>query len=707
MPTDQLAMLKELSGSKLYSSAILGTFQFDGEFFENEVLPILNQLDITNIIVLTDTQSYREANDLGKAGQEYYIDHVRCPGIHHPKFVALLGRDHGRAFVGSANLTDAGWQRSGELMTTLDYPNEADETLPAFSQLREFIEHSTEQIHGSRATAAITEAFRDAPWLPETPTAEPRQLKILHNYTDPLLSQVLDHIGDKTIEEIEICSPFFSGTDETTFAELCNLSPKTIQINLQPDNVKGFDATVLEEPCFDEIDVRVNEYALTGDDTDRYLHAKLLLLKGPAGAWAFYGSPNFTTPALLKTRTNGNIELGVLRYETDPTYFDYLLDTETVTREQITPNSVSYRTPNSTESDNKNRDFYLTDAYLKNDGTLIIEHDEGTSSQATVYLRQAGSDEELEIILSESNSGRLQCQDERIPQLCRQSVQARITLEFQDDSKSSDARWVALPTLEQTARPSEVQAVEASDGREGLIEVLDRLPTWGLICEFLEGVNFESMDVATRGRRINISDPTPSDGDEMEEWDPKGRDEILEQKADLLLNRLETTRENLILNETDPELFTDFVNQYVALCKLVLWWECQELHHVTHLAKVRSATKILADFIESLETRGDLNTAQAIEREHSLFEHAAITMCYVDELQRQAGYESGPNENVYAVFKRTHRTVLEAFEKLRGEPSPTTEDLADCLVEYSAIDSVSVNATQVRQYCKELIEQTD
>jgi hypothetical protein len=704
MATEQLALLEELSGSDLYSSAILGTYQFDGEFFEDEVLPILNQLDIANIVVLTDTQAYTEASDLTQAGQAYYLDHVRCSGIHHPKFVALLGHDHGRAFVGSGNLTEQGWSRNGELMTVVDYTADSGETGPVFTQLREFIEHSADQIHGSRATAAIDEAFRDAPWLSESIQSNSDELGLLHNYTEPLLQQVLSHVGDQPVESIEICSPFFSGTDDAVLEGLCELAPEELVINIQPDMVEGFDAGHLNAACFDGIDVTVNKIALTGDDSDRYLHAKLLLLKGPAGAWAFYGSPNLTTPALLKTEANGNIELGMLRHESDPEYFDYLLGSETVTRESISPDSVKFRPTNSTETSIKKPDFYLTDAYLESDGTLVVDHGEAMPPWATVHIGQSSTEKGFDLELTELADGSIRCQDERIPQVCQQSAQVRLTLQFEDETLESDARWIALPTLEQTPRPSEVQTVETSDGRDGLLEVLDRLPTWGLICKFLEDVDFRSMAVeGSGGRRVVKSTGADGEGG-LEEWDPKDRDEILEGKTSTLLERIKTTRQELVLQETDPELFESFVNQYIALSKLVLWWDSQDSGELTHLADIRAATEILGEFIRSLSGHAEKKGGQTLEKEHALFEHAAIIMCYVNELQQRAGYDAGPNEHVYSAFQNTNREVLMAFGDLRGQAVPTVERLEDCIDEYSAIDGVSVGARRVEFYCKDLVD---
>lgn len=703
MQAEQLAMLKELSGSDLYSSVILGTYQFDGAFFEEEVLPILNQLDIANIVVLTDTRAYLEASDLTRAGQAYYIDHVRCSGIHHPKFVALLGREKGRCFVGSGNLTERGWSRNGELMTVVDYPGKTGETDPVFAQLREFIDHSADQIHGSRATAAIEEAFRDAPWLSESVTGSTGKCGLLHNYTEPLLQQVLSHVSNRQVETIEICSPFFSGTDDAVLAALCELAPEEIVINIQPDMVEGFDAEVLDAACFAGIDVTVNKIALSGEDSDRYLHAKLLLLKGPAGAWTFYGSPNLTTPALLETETNGNIELGVLRHESDSEYFDYLLDSETVTRELISPGSINYRRSSSTETSDENPDFYLTDAYLESDGTLIVEHEEATSLRATMRIHHSSTEEGFSIELTDLADGLVQSQDERLSQIRRQSAQAQLTLEFKDGTLRSDARWIALPTLEQTPRPSEIQTVETSDGRDGLLEVLDRLPTWGLICTFLENVDFRAMTVEG-GSRIGGKGKGADDDGGLEEWDPKDRDEILEEKASTLLYRIKQTRQDLRLQETDPELFESLVNQYIALSKLVLWWCSQEPEKLTHLAKIRTATEIIGGFISSLIGHTEEEGARALVEEHALFEHTAIIMCYVNELQQHANYDSGANENIYAAFQNTNREVLRSFGEIHKRSAPTEERLEDCLEEYKTIDAVSVRAKRVEYYYKNLID---
>ena len=706
--SEQLGLLDELSGGRLYSSAIVSTYGFDGGFFEADVLPVLNRLDVSNVVVLTDTEKYRELESVTQAGQSYYIDHVRCPKIHHPKFVALFGRDHGRLFIGSANLTKPGWQQSAELMTVIDYPGEPDgsDTERVFAQLRAFIEHSQTRIRSSRAKEAIDDAFSDAPWLPTATAADPgSDVQLLHNYETPLLSQVRDHIGDRPVEHIEICSPFFSGANTDPVADLCKLNPDRITVNIQPDKVEGFKPDIFDAPAVADIDVTVNEIALTGDDADRYIHAKLLVFTGPDGSWAFYGSPNFTKSALLQTGDTGNVELGVLRFAPDTEYFTYLLDDDTVTREAITPESIEYHPPTTHGSSASEEDFELTDAYLESDGTLLIEYEatEPAPDQATITLRHPTENTSIEIDTVTVHSGSIQSDDDQISEFCDQATQVRLTLQTEGESRTSDARWISFPTLKQTPRASEIQAIERSEGRDGLIDVLDRLPTWGLICKFLENVDLRNATVSDGARSITKSDPGTSGAGGMEEWSPPDRDELFEQKVTTLGNRFEQTYENLLVDPANAEKFESFVNQYVTLSKLVLWWESQDLSTLSHLWRVRTATDTVGKFIGSLPAQSSTKPVEALEKEHVLFEHTTVVMTLVDALQRRTGNDSGANKNVYELFQDKNRGVLEEFADFRGSSTPD-DRLNEIISEYDTVDGVSVSPRNVIQYCTELVD---
>ena len=705
--TDQISLLETLSEGQTYSSAIFGTYQFDGEFFESEILPTLEQLDIANIVVLTDTQSYTEAENLTKAGQSYYLEHVRCPEIHHPKFTMLLGHGDGRLFLGSANLTEEGWQRSGELMTIVDYPqtDAGDDAIPLFGSLRDFIKEEQSRIHGSRAISAIDEAFRDAPWLPETtPNDGEHSTQLLHNHTEPIFPQLLNQLESRSIEEITVCSPFFSGTNPAVFEQLCELNPDSINVNIQPDRVKGFDPEIVEADCFQDIDLSVNEYSLTDDDEDRYLHAKLLIFKGSDGVWAFFGSANFTIPAMLKDSTAGNVEAGLLRYEPNREYFSYLLDPETVSTASINPESVTHRPPTTTDSSTTQSDFYLTDAYLETDGTVVIEYDQPDPETVTVTLRRSPGDETISKENIHPEDGAIRIKDPDIEQFCNQAVEVSLTATYEDRTEQSSKRWLSLPTLEQTPRPSEIKTVETTAGREGLLEVIDRLPTWGYICDFLDTIDIDGTGGRNLGRNV-----TPGGGSfggsGEEKWNPKSRDELISSKLEYQLDKFEETTNDLMMTPKDSELFKTFVNQTVAVSKLILWFDTQDEYTLKYVQHIRSVMKDIIELLDVINRYSDPEVPRNLEADHSLFEHAAIIISYVDHLQRQAGYDRGANENLYQVFQDTNRNIVYRFRELREGNGLDEEQLKDCLEEYELIQTTSPTPKEITEYCQNLIDE--
>jgi len=124
MYPEPVDLLRSIKREPPYSSAVFGTYQFEGRFFEKQVLSTTQDLGIANVAVLTDEQQYEGATDLHQAGKQYYFDRVHCPGIHHPKFALFLDHDRGLAMIGSANLTEKGWRKNGEIITLIRYDGE-------------------------------------------------------------------------------------------------------------------------------------------------------------------------------------------------------------------------------------------------------------------------------------------------------------------------------------------------------------------------------------------------------------------------------------------------------------------------------------------------------------------------------------------------------------------------------------------------------
>ena len=105
-------------------------------------------------------------------------------------------------------------------------------------------------------------------------------------------------------------------------------------------------------------------------DEQRYLHAKIFLFKSEKGVFCLTGSCNATRPALLESFPSGNIEVAVLRYESDPNYYDYILSNPNLSIEGISFSDVlpsHYEDTRNYESTS----LLLTQAYIESNQLRI------------------------------------------------------------------------------------------------------------------------------------------------------------------------------------------------------------------------------------------------------------------------------------------------------------------------------------------------
>ena len=284
---------------------------------------------------------------------------------------------------------------------------------------------------------------------------------------------------------------------------------------------------------------------------------------------------------------------------------------------------MTVRRPGGSETSTVSGDFSLLDAYLEDDGKLILEYDQTNPEHATIHLTRSASGNTINIDVSNPTEKRIEVSKAQIEQFCNQSVEVSVTLEYQDRVEHSSKRWVALPSLEQTPRRSEIKTVETSDGRDGLIEVLDRLPTLGYVCDFLENIDIADMSVDTVGGTVTIGEGTVG-GSGKEEWDPKSRDELVKSKLQTLLNRFHSTQGEILLTPSDPDLFSTFVNQYVAVSKLILWFDTLDQYDLHYVQHIRSIMKEIHELIEVINRYEDPEAARRLENDHSLLERPCL-----------------------------------------------------------------------------------
>ncbi len=374
--------------------AIMTTYPFSPQFFEEAVLPALRQKNIGDrIAVLVDSTHYEttvrqldsdDSIDPPKyAGQRYNLAPVTAGQnrAFHPKIHYITGERRVHATITSGNITHPGFTHNQEIATSFTIESEqdtedSDESTPhgdlanetratkaslcvdiaeffdelLQTSLTDSIDPVTEET--IQDTIAAGDWIRDIDGLP----TEERNTAILHNLNESILPQVHDNISrnNEVLESVDIVVPFYGSslriphqyTDDGIAVRLWLQQGRT---QIEQDQLADWLSDELAEA-----------YAY---ESTRYVHGKVILLQSDSATYCLSGSPNGSIAALLSTATSteGNVEVASLRREPIPEYFDHMLDSSPFTEaEQIeagafAPGSISdfgadERTDNQAES---------------------------------------------------------------------------------------------------------------------------------------------------------------------------------------------------------------------------------------------------------------------------------------------------------------------------------------------------------------------
>lgn len=312
-------------------NCIILTYNANLVFFEYMLFEPLYAAGCRNTLIVSDPHQYdaalADAPLLRYAGQRYLFMPGRTSpsGAFHPKLVFLTSSDGGKVFLLSGNLTQAGYTRNWEVVTSFEYnvksPNPiawlacrwAFDTLLRIVQTSEADELAHQRLERLIGTTA---------WLRQEPAIAPEANSwLLHNLGTSLFDQVSAqyHRDDGSpVREIVAISPYFDPNARAVEKFLTDFTPQQLSLYTHKDT-HGLNPralrTVLERHT---PDFQINHLSLA----DRALHAKLLLLRTQRGVWLAAGSANLSRPAWLHPAETGNTEMVLLRFESDSTYFD-------------------------------------------------------------------------------------------------------------------------------------------------------------------------------------------------------------------------------------------------------------------------------------------------------------------------------------------------------------------------------------------------
>lgn len=325
----QVDMIAELKNGPTYDHAVICTYQFDAEFFEQYALRQCKAFNrCRSITILADESDYQricEEEDLKDVNRAYLLHGMTAPGKFHPKMILLVSTRRGKLIVGSANFTKSGLMQNAEMVHVYNYDDDHPEARSIFLDAFRMLVDLSAPYPGSTLQSNLEELERATPWLQDK--ADPEYPDTLVSNTKVcLLDQIYEAIGNVSIEEYITVSPFFDSGLLVISAIAESLHPALITIITQ-DHTTTLPTDTIDQwrASHPSVILNVKLIRFQSDQERRTLHAKLHIFRTQNKCICLSGSANCTSSAMLRTAQNGNVEFGILSKEVKQHDADHLL----------------------------------------------------------------------------------------------------------------------------------------------------------------------------------------------------------------------------------------------------------------------------------------------------------------------------------------------------------------------------------------------
>ncbi|MFZ5448934.1 MAG: hypothetical protein ACOZFS_09900 [Thermodesulfobacteriota bacterium] len=308
-------LLKLFRERQDFTHAIVLTHNIDFIFLQSVVLPELKRCGHPTLTVFADANcaaaSYAyQAPLLGGLGLRYRVVPVALkPGFcFHPKAVLLSGTQKGLLFVGSGNLTFGGWRENAEVWVQFD--SEIDGT-GVFAAFQAYLQDVLDLVHLSDPVRGeVDEAFDGSTREWAKNLDAPTGLLGKAGKGEPLRGQILSSVGDRAIQRLTVCSPYFDPKAEALGELVDNFKPLHAELLVQNKrtgltraNARSLPAQISVKP------VRLRARDEEEGERERFLHAKFYAVEHDDRVTVFVGSANCSHAALTIPGSSGNAEL--------------------------------------------------------------------------------------------------------------------------------------------------------------------------------------------------------------------------------------------------------------------------------------------------------------------------------------------------------------------------------------------------------------
>ena len=320
MPRDAAAFsLLDVLSETGFQASVVATYCCYFPFYEDVVLRRLLDKGCTNNVLMVDAGSCAEAfaDDATRprrAGRDYTLVPVHMRGSFHPKLIVAVGKSKGVLFVGSHNMTLAGFGLNDELTNQFRTSGAgarhgAEVIRSALDYLRSFVPASLTdigQVFGAMA--------RNIPWLDgPVPVGPSDRILMTTTGRDTDLWSRICPLIPKRPSTAFVCGPFFDRKLSFLQRLLDDVKPRKLVVGVDPESVE-IDLVAARGIRGAEF-VNVSDLPRVPNRREvgaRYLHAKILWFQGSDGELLVTGSANPSEPAFLATAGSRNAEAVVI-----------------------------------------------------------------------------------------------------------------------------------------------------------------------------------------------------------------------------------------------------------------------------------------------------------------------------------------------------------------------------------------------------------
>ncbi len=286
-----------------YESAILTCFSFDPLYFIQYYLPKLNAINITNVIVLIDAGQYDEAceefiqyKESNHRSIQLNFSPVRISpsfhGVFHPKIALLVGPRQCTALIGSGNLTYGGMTYNNEVWNAFSANKVDAEEAPVIASVWHYLSSLIPEQNTIREQLTWMTAYSDCLKSIDG-IFETGSFRFLVN-TDAagIGNQLLSIIGNESVNEIAIVSPYYDKTGTAIAFFNDNLHPD--KIVCLGDEETGTWPVAMREDLMDNVEFR----AIKDKNMETRTHAKIIQIQTASATYLLSGSANATSAGL-------------------------------------------------------------------------------------------------------------------------------------------------------------------------------------------------------------------------------------------------------------------------------------------------------------------------------------------------------------------------------------------------------------------------